>query len=256
MLSDSHAHLTSPELLEDLEGVLERAKSAHVLRILNICTDELSLDAGLELSLKEPSILCAAAATPHDVARFGDSFFERVAQEAQRGVLAAIGETGLDYHYEHAPRALQQEHLLRYLALAKELKLPLIFHCREAFKDLFAITDAHVRSNRVALHCFTGTLDEARAVIERGWFLSISGIVTFKKAEWLQEVVREVPLEQLLIETDAPYLAPGKWRGRRNEPAYLVETAECIAQLRNMNLQELAAATTRNLERLIQEGGP
>ena len=246
MFIDTHAHLTSPEMLSDNEEVLKRAQAAGVTRIINICIDEASLEAGLKLAIKHPWISTAAAATPHDVAKFGDAFFTRVETEAKKGTLVAIGETGLDYHYKLSPKGVQKEHLLRYIALAKEVNLPLIFHCRDAFTDLFSLTDAHLGTHRAVLHCFTGTLEEAKEVIQRGWYLSLSGIVTFKKSDWLRETASYTPLDQLFIETDCPYLAPQKWRGKRNEPAYLVETARKIAKVKGLDIRGLASACTRN----------
>ncbi len=246
MLIDTHAHLTCPEMLTDVDAVVKRAEEAGVKCIINICTDEASLDAGLELSRRTPWIHNVAAATPHDVVKFGEPFFGRVEAEARRGTLVAIGETGLDYHYELSPKEVQKDHLVRYITLAKEVKLPVIFHCRDAFEDLFAITDEHLGTHPALLHCFTGTLEEAKQVIKRGWYLSISGIVTFKKSGWLREVAAHVPLDQLVIETDSPYLAPQKWRGKRNEPAYITETARVISEVRGISVSELCKATSSN----------
>lgn len=242
MLTDSHAHLIA--LGEDLEPALARSQAAGVKRILNICTTAEELKQGLALKKSYPWVSTAGATTPHDVAQLGEKEFAIFAEHAKKGALAAIGETGLDYHYMHSPKDVQQEFLQRYIALAKECGLPLIFHCREAFADLFALVDASGFSGPSVLHCFTGTLEEAKQVIERGWYLSLSGIVTYKKSEALREVAKFVPLSQLLIETDTPYLAPQSHRGKPNEPAYLVETAQCIASLKNIPLEELTSAIT------------
>lgn len=255
MLIDSHAHLTSPVVFEQIDSVLERAQQAGVNDIVNICTDPLSLERGLALSHRFPWIYQAAATTPHDVEKEGEQVFEMMAASARAGQLKAVGETGLDYHYEHSNRAIQKEFLRRYLHLALECKLPVIIHCREAFEDLFEILDSEYLINgrhaHGVLHCFTGTLAEAEGVIKRGWMLSLSGIVTFKKSNELQEVARDVPLEQLLIETDTPYLAPRKHRGKQNEPAFLVETAHFIADLQKIPFEEFAKATAGNARRLF-----
>lgn len=237
-LTDSHAHLSA--LGEDLEPALVRARAAGVTKILNICTTAAELEQGIALQKKHPWISTAGATTPHDVAKLGEKEFAHFAEHARSGALVAIGETGLDYHYDYSPREVQQQFLRRYIALAQECHLPLIFHCREAFDDLFSIVDDCNFSGTAVLHCFTGTLDEARQVVERGWYVSFSGIVTFKKSEELREVAKMVPLPQLLIETDSPYLAPQSHRGKTNEPAYLVEVAECIAQLKNISLEQLS----------------
>ncbi|MFI0434413.1 MAG: TatD family hydrolase [Parachlamydiaceae bacterium] len=250
MLIDSHAHLTSPALFDRLETILKKASEASIVGIVNICTDLLTLERGLTLSSHTPWIYQAAATTPHDVEKEGEQAFATIAAAARTGKLDAVGETGLDYYYEHSNRDVQKIFLRRYLQLALECQLPVIIHCREAFQDFFDILDAEYtvggRHAPGILHCFTGTLAEAEQVIKRGWMLSLSGIVTFKKSVELQEVARHIPLEQLLIETDSPYLAPQKHRGKQNEPAFLVETAQFIASLRQISFEELAGATVKN----------
>lgn len=252
MFVDSHAHLSSDELYPLKEDLIERAKAAGIEAIVNICTEPGELDKGIALHQAHPWIYTAGSTTPHDVARFGEEHFPAFVKAAKAGQLVAIGETGLDYHYQHSPVELQKKFLVHYLELALECNLPVIIHCRDAFSDLVQILDAHYPSNRGVLHCFTGTLAEAKEVIKRGWQLSLSGIVTFKKSEALREVAAYVPLEQLLIETDAPYLAPGKMRGKQNEPAYLPETAHVIAECKGLPLEQLAAATAKNAKQLFQ----
>lgn len=255
MLIDSHAHLTSLKD-EDLDGVIERTKEAGVEAVVNICTNPEELSRGLELSQREPWIYQAAATTPHDAARNGEAHFPFMAAAAQSGQLIAIGETGLDYHYYRETADAQKELLRRYLALAAECDLPLIIHCREAFADFFHILDeaSLAAGKRLpgVLHCFTGTLEEAEGVITRGWYLSLSGIVTFKKSEELREVARQVPIEQLLIETDTPYLAPLPFRSKPNEPAFLVHIAQCIANARGIPIELLAKETALNARRLFK----
>lgn len=248
---DTHAHLTSDQILPSIEEVLERAKLKGIRKIVNICTDEKSLNEGLKLHERHPWVFNAAATTPHDVEAEGESFFPEVERYATLGKLVAIGETGLDYFYEHSNKKTQQRFLLRYFALALKLKLPLIFHCRDAFEDLFAMVDQDYQGAPAVLHCFTGNLNEAKGVLDRGWYLSMSGIVTFKKSEVLREVAQYVPLERLLIETDAPYLAPQSQRGKRNEPAFLVETAQVIAVAKGISLEQLAQATEENASRFF-----
>ena len=249
MLTDSHAHLTSSELYETLNEVLERAFRADVRRILNICTDVESLERGLKVAQTTPWIANAAATHPHDVAEKGEKEFEAI--KSKIPFLKAIGETGLDYHYDHSPREVQKAFLKRYLMLAKDADLPVVIHCREAFSDFFKILD-EVGNTKGVLHCFTGTREEAEEVLKRGFYLSLSGIVTYKKSTDLQEVARHVPLEKLLIETDAPFLAPRTYRGKINEPSYLVDTASFIAELKNIPYVTLAKATTENSEKLFQ----
>lgn len=252
MYIDSHAHLTSREVYCDIGAILERAKAQRITSVINICTDQQTLENGLALAKTTPWIYNAAATTPHDVAQEGELFFPIVAACAAQKQLIAIGETGLDYHYEHSKRDIQIEFLKRYFALASEMDLPLIIHCREAFADLFALADAGYRHKRAVLHCFTGTIAEAKGVLERGWYISFSGIVTFKKSETLREVVRYAPLDKILIETDTPYLAPQSKRGQPNEPAYLPEIAALVAQVKQLQIEEIAAQTSRNANSLFK----
>ena len=249
MFIDSHAHLTGPDVIDHVEEMLQRAEQHDVKAIVNVCTDQASLDKGLALSKRHRWIFNAAAATPHDVSKIGESFFSIVARFAREGGLIAIGETGLDYHYEHSPKDLQKEHLLKYVELAIETKLPLIFHCRDAFKDLEDLTKGAGFS--AVLHCFTGTLEEAKVCLERGWMISMSGIVTFKNSASLRDIAKYVPLDRLLIETDTPYLAPLSKRGKMNEPGYVIETAALLAGLKGISTQELGLITARNAAQLF-----
>ncbi len=251
MYIDSHAHLTSDEVYSDIDGVLARAKQAEVKKVVNICTDPKTLERGIELSQRYPWVVNVGSTTPHDVEREGEEVFEIFARAARGGQLVAVGETGLDYYYTHSARDIQKDFLRRYIGLAKECRLPIVIHCREAFADLFEIIDSDYASSRGLLHCFTGTVEEARAVVSRGWMLSLSGIVTFKKSEVLREVARIIPLEQLLIETDSPYLAPQGHRGKQNEPSFLPATARVVAAERGISLEMLAAACTANAERFF-----
>lgn len=253
MFVDTHAHLTSPQVADKLDEMLKRAELHRIGKIVNICTDEHTLREGLALAKRQPRkwIFTAAATTPHDVDKEGESFFPLVEEAAKSGALVAIGETGLDYFYEHSPRALQKEFLLRYFALAQAVQLPVIFHCRDAFEDLFPLADVHYAQQPAVLHCFTGTLEEARGVLDRGWYLSISGIATYKKSEDLRQVVKYVPLDRLFLETDTPYLAPQGRRGEMNEPSFLIETAELIASLKGVKLEALGEITAQNAEQFF-----
>lgn len=242
---DSHAHLTMPDLFCDLHEVLKRAQAMHVTRIINVCTDHESLQRALEMRHAIPWVSHAAATHPHDVA-MDDPFLPLVAQRAQERQLVAIGETGLDYHHTSENKALQQCSLGCYCDLARKTQLPLIIHCRDAFEDLFALMDGEGPGAAVVLHCFTGTLAQAKQVLDRGWLLSLSGIVTFKKSEALREVAAYVPIHRLLVETDAPYLAPQSRRGHRNEPSFITETVACIAQCKGINPMDLASAISEN----------
>ncbi|MEN9654221.1 MAG: putative deoxyribonuclease yabD [Chlamydiota bacterium] len=250
---DSHAHLSDASMLPIVDGVIARAKLAGVIRIANICTDPASLAAGLALAKKHSMIINTGATTPHDVEREGEAAFADFAEAAKSKRLHAIGETGLDYHYEHSSKTMQQAFLVRYLHLAAEVNLPVVFHCRDAFSDLFAIADSeYPKKGAAILHCFTGSMHEAEQCIKRGWLISFSGIVTFPKSVALQEVAAQIPLDHVIIETDAPYLAPQSKRGKPNEPAYLPETALCIANLKKLDVAAVAAATYDNATRFFR----
>jgi len=251
MYIDTHAHLTSDKVIGEIEGILERAKKQNIGKIVNICTDEKSLKKGLELAKKETWIFNTAATTPHDVEQEGESFFPLVETAARERNLIAIGETGLDYYYEHSNRSLQKKFLIRYFHLAAQCQLPLVIHCRNAFEDLFEFADNEYKDKPAVLHCFTGSLDEAKHVIERGWYLSCSGIITFKKSDELREVVKVVPLDQLLIETDTPYLAPQSKRGQMNEPSFIIETAAMIAKIKGINIEQVAETTSANADKFF-----
>lgn len=247
---DSHAHLTSSSLFEQIDAVLADAQAAGVKQIINICTDKDSLEKGLLLSKRYPWIFNAAACHPHDVEADGERLFPLIVESARNGDIVAIGETGLDYHYHHSAPEIQQRFLRNYLQLALKCQLPVVIHCREAFADFFKILDEEyvVNGKHAAgvLHCFTGSIEEARQVLDRGWTLSLSGIITFKKSIELREVAKLVPLERLLIETDAPFLAPQSHRGKPNQPAYLPETAAAIASAKGISVEALAEATFQN----------
>jgi TatD DNase family protein len=248
MFFDTHAHLTCDALYHDLPAILHRAKEHKVDHIVNICTDAGTLERGLTLAKEQRWIFNAGATSPHDVEKEGEKNFVLFEEAAKKGKLVAIGETGLDYYYEHSKRDVQQAFLRRYLALARQTSLPVIIHCRDAFNDLFEMIDD---KNLVVLHCFTGMLEEAREAVNRGWLISFSGIVTFKNSHALREVVKQVPIDHLLLETDAPYLAPQGRRGKRNEPGYIEETARLIAELKGMSLDELASCTSANAFRIF-----
>ncbi len=198
MFIDSHAHLTSDSLFVKIDEILKRAQKHNVSKIVNICTDLKTLERGITLSQEQPWVYNAGSTTPHDVTKEGELYFSHFRDAAKKGLLVAVGETGLDYFYEHSPKELQKEFFIRYIELAIEFKLPLIIHCRDAFDDFFDIIDKHYpRKHAGVLHCFTGTLEDAEKLVERKWFISFSGIITFKKSEELRQVAKWVPLENM-----------------------------------------------------------
>ena len=246
---DSHAHLSSDELYDKADELIQRAIAANVEKIINISTCAKTLERGLILSEKYPDVIFnTAASTPHDVEDDGENFFPIVEEAAMAGKLVAIGETGLDYYYEHSKRDVQITYLESYFELAKEAGLNVVIHCRgdEAFTDLFAIAEKQSNPSRCLLHCFTGTAEQAKKGIELGWKISMSGILTFKRSDELRDVLREIPLKDLLIETDAPYLAPQSRRGQTNEPSYVGEVAQTIADVKQIPIEDVCAQTVKN----------
>jgi TatD DNase family protein len=252
MYVDSHAHISSESFLEDYSEIISRANEAKVNTIINICTDRETYKQGQILAENFSGIYNVFGTTPHDVDRLGEQDFPLAKELAQEKSIVALGESGLDYYYEHSSKDKQKEYLVKYLHLALESELPIVIHCREAFADFFEIIDREYtldgKVSKGVLHCFTGTLKEAEMVLDRGWYLSLSGIVSFKKSHTLHEVAKMVPLNQMLIETDSPYLAPVPKRGKRNEPSFLPHTAAFISGIKNISVDELAKATSKNAQ--------
>jgi TatD DNase family protein len=257
MFVDSHAHIDGEEFDADRGEVLARARAAGVGAILNVGTGDPrsgSLERAVEVAGQYENVFAAAGVHPHDARLYDGAAEERLLRIARGGGrVVAWGEIGLDYHYDNSPREAQREVFRHQLALAGDVGLPVIIHSREADEDTVEIlADAWAGSPRAGvMHCFGGGAWMAERVVELGLFVSFAGNVTFKKAEGLREVARMVPLERLLVETDCPYLAPVPHRGRRNEPAYVAETARFLADLKGVPLEEFARATTANFERLF-----
>lgn len=253
MWIDTHAHVSC---MENPVDVAMRAKAVGVEAIVNICTDIETLDKGLALKKACPFVYNVASTTPHDVDDHGEAEWERFAKAAREGQLVAVGETGLDFFYEHAPRKKQEELLAKYCALALETELPLVIHCRDAFKRFFEVMQAEYFGKSSAmpgiLHCFTGTQAEAMQGIDEGWCISLSGILTFKNGASLRAVAKELPLEHLIIETDAPWLAPQSRRGQVNEPAFVIEVGAVLAAVKGLNHTEVANITTANAKRILR----
>jgi TatD DNase family protein len=244
-LVDSHAHLTFSDTF-DIEALLTNAKRAKVNKIINICTDTLSFERGEKVANLHPWIYNAAALSPHDVEKKeAENFFKQVELAAKAKKIVAVGETGLDYYYHKRSQELQKEYFIRHIELAKKYSLPLIIHCREAFVDLFEISAKYLPFPAL-LHCFTGSLDEAIKATNLGWFISISGILTFPKSQELRSVVEKIPLEKMMIETDSPFLAPQKYRGKSNQPAFVIEIAQKIAELKNCPVEKVIEVTAEN----------
>lgn len=287
---DTHCHLEMTEFNEDRDKVIQRARDAGIEAVITVGSDLKGNIGSLRLSEKYDFIYSSVGIHPHDAKDFTEEVYEQIKawgtkyriQDARYTIhdkkkirdvgckiqdnhescimnhascskVVAIGETGLDYHYDNSPRDIQKEVFKKHLLLAKELALPVIIHSREAKKDMLEIL-GNSGINRGVLHCFSGDMDMAEKAMEMGFYISIAGPVTFKNAVKLREITEAIPDDYLLIETDAPYLTPEPFRGRRNEPSFLVNTAEKIAEVRRVSLEDIARITTLNAKRLFRIG--
>ncbi len=255
-LIDSHTHLDDAQFNEDRAAVIERARAAGVERMLAIGTGggPPDLVAGVRVADEYPFVLATVGVHPHDAAKATEVTFERLQALAAHPKVVAIGEIGLDFHYDFSPRDVQRAVFSRQLAVAAEAALPIIIHTREAWEDTFEILRREWRGEGI-LHCFTGDTAQARQALDAGFHLAFGGVLTFPKAEAVREAARITPADRLLIETDCPYLAPAPHRGKRNEPAFVLETARRLAEVRGQTVEEIAALTADNFERLCLRGG-
>jgi TatD DNase family protein len=239
MWIDSHCHLQS---LRDPDGALERARAAEVERIVCVGTDLETSRAAVELALRHPNVVATVGLHPHEASSLGVQWDE-LATLARTGGAVAVGETGLDFHYLHSPADAQEAAFRRHIQLAKELDTALVVHSREAWDDTFRVLAEEGAPAATVLHCFTGGPAEARRALDAGAYVSFSGIATFRSAGEVRDAAALVPLDRLLVETDAPYLAPEPHRGRENEPAWVAVVGEALAQAIGRSVAEVAAAT-------------
>jgi len=254
-LIDSHCHLTDPQFDPDREAVLERARAAGVNRFLVIgATGEfVHNQRAVELARRHGDVFAVVGMHPHDAKSIAEETYVQLRALVREPRVVALGETGLDFHYRHSPPDVQRAHFRVFIRLAREIGLPLSLHIRDAYLEATQILKEEGEGQVTGVvHCCTGNLEEAEMLLELGLFLSFTGIITFKNASDLREVVKRVPLDRLLIETDCPLLAPVPHRGKRNEPAFVVHVAEKIAEVKEVSLAEVAEVTTRNAERLFR----
>ena len=253
MLMDTHAHLDFPEFAGRLDEVLERAAAAQVSEVISIGIDFETSRQAVAIASRTANVWATVGLHPHGACRLDAGALAQWRRLAGAERVVAIGEVGLDYYRDRQPRDIQRACLRSQLDLAVELDLPVVFHIRDAHPDFLALASDYAdRLPPSVLHCFSGDWATAERCLEFGWFLSVPGVVTFTKAEVLQDVVRRAPLDRLLLETDAPFLAPVPYRGKPNEPAYLRYTALKVAQLRGLDLDALARATSANAHRVFR----
>ncbi len=251
MLVDSHAHIDDARFDTDRSEVVARAASAGVALIINVGADMASSARSVALAGQYPGIYAAVGMHPHDAKDMQESDYVQLEKWTTHPKVVAIGEIGLDYHYDLSPRPIQKEVFLRQLDLARKTDKPFIIHEREAHADTLDIVRTAARGLRGVFHCFSGSVETAREFLKMGFYISLAGPVTFSNSGKTKEVAKFVPIDRLLVETDSPYLTPHPHRGHRNEPAYVRIVAAEIATLRNLSLEELAAATTANVRRLF-----
>jgi len=257
MLVDSHCHLDYPDFAaEGLAEIVSRAQAAGVGHFLTICTHIAEFDKVIAIAEQFPFIHCTVGTHPHHAAEPSEMNVtkDEIVAHAKNPKVVGIGETGLDYHYNNSPAAEQQRVFTTHIEAALETGLPLVIHAREADDDIIRLLrDAGQGKARGVMHCFGGGRKLASLSLELGFYISFSGIITFKKTEALREVVKDVPLERILVETDCPYLAPAPYRGKRNEPSFVVHTARMVAQLKGITVDEVAEKTTGNFFRLFDK---
>ncbi|MCL1971734.1 MAG: TatD family hydrolase [Endomicrobia bacterium] len=253
MIIDTHAHLTDPKFDADREEVLKRAFESGVNKIIEIaCETELWDKAGE--FVKKDNLFISYGIHPHEAAKAREKDFEKLELLLHEKKAVAIGEIGLDYHYDFSPRKTQREVFLKQLDIAKKYNKTLVIHCRSAYEELIRILKNYEGLPKGVIHCFSGTPEEAKILVETGFLLGIDGPVTFPKSDKARQIVSETDISKLLIETDCPYLAPQKYRGQRNEPAYIVETLQKIAEIKNISYEEAEKITCENAVRLFGIG--
>jgi TatD DNase family protein len=257
-LIDSHAHLDSEDYSADLDGVISRARAAGLERVVCIGLWRAPGSFGNALGLAEwqPEFFSATAGVhPHECAQVPENDWRKLEELSCDPRTVGIGETGLDFHYDHSPRPVQERSFRRSLAIARNCEKPVVIHVREADEACLRILrEEGVPSAGGVIHCFTGDAKAARAYLDLGLYVSVAGVVTFKAAEAIREAVKIVPPDRILVETDCPFLAPVPHRGKRNEPAFVVETARKVAEVRGTTLDEVARTTTENVKRLFRIG--
>ena len=258
MFADSHCHLNYKGLVEDQPGVLARARAAGVAAMLNISTRQSEWDDVIAVAEREPDVWASVGIHPHEADAHPDVQTATLVAKAAHPRVVGIGESGLDYYYDHSDRERQRASFRAHIAAARERGLPIIVHTRDAEEDTAAMLAEEMGKGAFpgVIHCFTASAGFARKALDLGLFISLSGIVTFKNAKDLQETAKSIPLDRLLIETDSPFLAPVPHRGKRCEPAFVADTARFVAELRGMPVAELAERTSANFRALFAKVGP
>lgn len=252
MIVDSHCHISYPEFSEEIDKVIARAYAAGVGVMLNISTKFDEFEQILAVAKHNERIYCTVGVHPHEASEEPDVTKEMIVEKAKHPKVVGVGETGLDYYYEHSDRKVQRQLFIEHIKACNETGLPLIVHTRSAENDtLSVLKETATPDTKVIIHCFSGTKSFAKKLLDAGYYISMSGIVTFKNAVELKEVAAMIPDDRLLVETDSPYLAPVPNRGKRNEPSFIVHTVRVISELRKQSFETVAQATTNNFFKLF-----
>jgi TatD DNase family protein len=251
---DSHCHLAAEQFADDVDAVIARAAAAGVTTMVCIGDTIEESEKGLHIAEKNEQIFCTVGVHPHESSKWSlvtkpapqvstrDDILRLVRSSKK---VVAIGEIGLDYHYDFSPRDVQRDVFRTQLHLANELRLPVVVHCREAVEDVWTIVN-ELKPEKLVIHCCTEKWSDVKRFVDRGYLLSFTGIATYPKSDDIRETIKQCPLEQMMIETDAPFLAPVPHRGKRNEPAFVIDVAKCVAEIKRLSLQDVDKATTRN----------
>jgi TatD DNase family protein len=255
MLVDSHCHLDFPDFENDLDAIVSRAGAAGVGRLVTISTRVRRFDRPLGIAERFSNVYCSVGTHPHNAHEELDVSAEDLVKLSRHPKVVAIGEAGLDYHYDFSPREAQETGFRRHIAAARETGLPLVIHARECDADMARILTEETGKGAfpAVLHCFTAGPELARVAIDLGLHISFTGILTFKRSDDLRAIAASLPADRFMVETDSPYLAPGKFRGKRNEPAYVTEVARVLAETRGVSLDEMARQTTETFFRLFNK---
>ena len=255
MLVDSHCHLDFPDFADDLDAIVARAEAAGIGRIVTISTRVKRIDALLAITARFPNVYCSVGTHPHQADEEDGIPADELIALTKHQKVVALGEAGLDYFYQHGSREAQERGFRAHIAAARATGLPLVIHTRDADDDCGRILDDEMAKGpfKAVLHCYTGGQALAKKAIGLGLSISFTGILTFKNSQSIRDIAAELPADRIMVETDAPYLAPGKFRGKRNEPSFVVETAKVLAETRGVSLDEISRQTTENFFKLFDK---
>ncbi len=253
MIIDSHCHLDFPNLYKDLDGIIKRAKDNNIKYLLTICTTLDSFEKIKFIIDKFQNVYGTFGIHPHETKKFLEVDYDYILDQKNKlKKIVGIGETGLDFHYNYSDKKIQKKSFINHINAATKLNIPLIVHSRNAEKETYEILKTEAKSfNKILIHCFTGTSSFAKKLLDLGCYISLSGIITFKNSEKLNEAVSIIPLDRMLVETDSPYLSPAPLRGKPNEPSHIIHTIKKLAELKNVDQKIIENSTTKNFTKLF-----